>query len=103
MSIMPKYIVSKTLLASTPDINKRIIRRTSDMEEICILNPHMKEWTSGDEVMMQNILDALNAEDDQRYKATSTTSELPSHPDCPRCNANREKTRDRMRKRRAKS
>jgi hypothetical protein len=57
------YFATKTLLGGGPDINKRIIHRFPKMEVICVLNPHMDEWTEKDEQRLQVILNALNAEE----------------------------------------
>jgi hypothetical protein len=58
---MPAYYVMSTLLAGG-DTNRRTIYRGSDNEPVCVFNQRMRDWTVGDERLLNICLSALLAD-----------------------------------------
>lgn len=55
-----QFYATRTLLGGTPDRNRRTIYCWPSDEPVCVLNPHMEEWTNVHEAWLAIMLDALN-------------------------------------------
>lgn len=60
----PKYFPMKTLLGSTPDVNRRkVYWREEEDKPVLVMNEEMRPWTVRDQKRLEIILKALNEND----------------------------------------